>query len=82
MTKVALISAKPEITAEPSTMGRLYDARQQTKLAVVEFAETILKSETDYTVAYSRLRSLMAQSEKVERSLIMLTDTIANYDPA
>jgi hypothetical protein len=82
MAKAALMSAKRETTAEPSTMGRLYDARQQTKLAVVEFAETILKSEADYTVAYSRLRSLMARSEKVERSLIMLTDTIANYDPA
>ena len=77
-----LIAVKREATTEPSTMGRIYTARQQTKLAVLEFAETILKSETDYTVAYSKLRALMAQSEKLERSLIMLSDTIANYDPS
>ncbi len=79
--KPILASVKHE-TVETSAMGRLYDARQQTKLAVVEFAETILKSEADYTVAYSKLRSLFAQSEKLERSLIMLTDTVTSYDPS
>ena len=77
-----LISVKSQATVNPDAAARLYDARQQAKVAVLELAETILKSEVDYTVAYSKLRALMAQSERLERSLVALTDTVTNYNPS